>query len=79
MLAEVRRNGLARGLGDPLPGVNAFAAPVLDHAGHVALVITAMGPAGTFDPRWGSPIAKALQACAADVLKRMGFGTVKAT
>ena len=79
MLAEVRRNGLARAMGDPLPGVNAFAAPVFDHAGHVALVITAMGPAGTFDPRWGSPIAKALQACAADVSKRLGFGTVQAT
>jgi DNA-binding IclR family transcriptional regulator len=79
MLAEVRRNGLARAMGDPLPGVNAFAAPVFDHAGHVALVITAMGPAGTFDPRWGSPIAKALQACATDVSKRLGFGTVEAT
>jgi DNA-binding IclR family transcriptional regulator len=79
MLAEVRRNGLARALGDPLPGVNAFAAPVFDHAGHVALVITAMGPAGTFDPRWGSPIAKALQACAAEVSKRLGFATVGAT
>jgi DNA-binding IclR family transcriptional regulator len=77
MLAEVRRNGLARAIGDPLPGVNAFAAPVFDHAGHVALVITAMGPAGTFDPRWGSPIAKALQACAADVSKRLGFGTLR--
>ncbi|MGC2776472.1 MAG: IclR family transcriptional regulator, partial [Bradyrhizobium sp.] len=47
MLAEVRAQGLARAIGDPLPGVNAFAAPVFDHAGHVALVITAMGPAGT--------------------------------
>jgi DNA-binding IclR family transcriptional regulator len=78
-LAEVRRNGLARALGDPLPGVNAFAAPVFDHAGHVVLVITAMGPAGTFDPRWVSPIAKALQACAEDVSKRLGFGTAEAT
>jgi DNA-binding IclR family transcriptional regulator len=66
-------------MGDPLPGVNAFAAPVFDHVGHVALVITAMGPAGSFDPRWGGPIAKALQACAADVSKRLGFGTVEAT
>jgi hypothetical protein len=38
-----------------------------------------MGPARTFDPRWGSLIAKALQACAADVSKRLGFGTVGVT
>jgi DNA-binding IclR family transcriptional regulator len=43
------------------------------------LVITAMGPAGTFDPRWASPIAKALQACAEEVSKRLGFGTAEAT
>ncbi len=78
MLAEVRSHGLARALGDPLPGVNAFAAPVLDHAGSVALVITAMGPAGTFDARWDSPIAGALRDCAADVSKRLGYGAVKA-
>jgi DNA-binding IclR family transcriptional regulator len=77
LLAEVRRRGLARAVGDPLPGVNAFAAPVFDHAGHVALVMTAMGPAGTFDARWESPIAKALQTGAADVSKRLGFGTAE--
>jgi len=32
MLADVRRRGLARAIGDPLPGINAFAAPVFDHA-----------------------------------------------
>lgn len=78
LLDEVRRHGLARAIGDPLPGVNAFAAPVFDHAGHVVLVITAMGPTGTFDARWGSPIAKALQACATEISKRLGFGTVEA-
>jgi DNA-binding IclR family transcriptional regulator len=77
LLAEVRRHGLARAIGDPLPGVNAFAAPVFDHAGHVALVITAMGPAGTFDVRWTSPIAQALRTSATEVSKRLGFGTVE--
>jgi DNA-binding IclR family transcriptional regulator len=77
MLAEVRRHGLARAVGDPLPGVNAFAAPVFDHAGHVALAITAMGPSGTFDARWSSPIAEALRACAADVSKRLGYGSAE--
>jgi DNA-binding IclR family transcriptional regulator len=76
MLAEVRSHGLARAIGDPLPGVNAFAAPVFDHAGYVALVITAMGPEGSFDARWDSPIAGALRACASDLSKRLGYGTV---
>jgi DNA-binding IclR family transcriptional regulator len=76
MLAEVRRHGLARALGDPLPGVNAFAAPVLDHAGHVALVITAMGPEATFDARWDGGIANALRDCVGEISKRLGHGTV---
>jgi DNA-binding IclR family transcriptional regulator len=78
MLAEVRRHGLARAMGDPLPGVNAFAAPVFDHAGHVALVITAMGPAGSFDARWDGPIAAALLDCATDASKQLGYRAPKA-
>ncbi len=77
MLAEVRAQGLARAIGDPLPGVNAFAAPVFDHAGHVALVITAMGPAGTFDADWTSPVATRLRTCAAEISKQLGHGTVQ--
>lgn len=71
-LAAVRRHGMARAVGDPLPGVNAFAAPVFDHAGHVALVITVMGPTAIFDSRWTSPIAEALRRCATEVSKRLG-------
>lgn len=78
MLAEVRRHTLARAVGDPLPGVNAFAAPVFDHSGRVALVVTAMGPEGTFDPRWDSSIATALQVCARDISKRLGQGAASA-
>jgi len=72
VLAEVRAHGLARAVGDPLPGVNAFAVPIFDHAGTVVLVITAMGPAGTFDAGWTSPIAKELRACADAVSERLG-------
>jgi DNA-binding IclR family transcriptional regulator len=79
MLNEVRSRGLARALGDPLPGVNAFAAPVFDHAGHVVLVITAMGPEGTFDADWDSAIATSLRNCASDISRQLGHGTVRAT
>jgi len=78
LLDEVRRHGLARAIGDPLPGVNAFAAPVFDHSGRVVLVITAMGPEGTFDARWDSAIATALRDVATDVSKRLGHGAAKA-
>ncbi len=78
MLAEVRKHGLARALGDPLPGVNAFAAPVFDYAGHVALVITAMGPEASFDAGWDSALANELRDCASGISKRLGYGTVRA-
>ena len=78
MLAEVRKHGLARALGDPLPGVNAFAAPVFDYAGHVALVITAMGPEAAFDAGWDSALANELRDCASGISKRLGYGTVRA-
>ncbi|WP_440210828.1 IclR family transcriptional regulator domain-containing protein [Bradyrhizobium elkanii] len=79
ILAEVRSRRLARAIGDPLPGVNAFAAPVFDHAGHVALVITAMGPEGTFDASWDSAIAAALRDCAGEISRQLGHGTARAT
>ncbi len=67
---------MARALGDPLPGVNAFAAPVFDHAGDVALVITAMGPVGSFDANWNSPIAGALRECGDTISRRLGYRDV---
>ncbi len=78
MLEEARVHGLARAIGDPLPGVNAFAAPVFDNADRVVLVITAMGPASTFDADWDSAIAKAVRNVAADVSNRLGHGASKA-
>lgn len=73
MLAEVRKHGLARAVGDPLPGVNAFAAPVFDHTGNVVLSITAMGPSGTFEAGWDSPIARALRDTTTAISERLGY------
>jgi DNA-binding IclR family transcriptional regulator len=73
VLAEVRRRKMTRAMGDPLPGVNAFAAPVFDHTGTVVLAITAMGPAGSFDANWTSPIAAAVRECADTVSQRLGY------
>jgi DNA-binding IclR family transcriptional regulator len=72
MIADVRARHLSRAVGDPLPGINAFAAPVFDHEGAVVLSVTAMGPEGTFDARWTSPVAKALLDCTNEISKRLG-------
>ena len=71
-LAEVRAIGMSRSKGETLPGVNAMAAPVFDHTGAIALVLTAIGPAGIFDIAWKAPIANALRRCAAAVSERLG-------
>ena len=76
VLTEVRRRRMARAVGDPLPGINAFAAPVFDHAGVVVLAITAMGPVGSFDANWNSPIASALRECGDTISRRLGYRDV---
>jgi DNA-binding IclR family transcriptional regulator len=73
MLADIRARHLARAVGDPLPGINAFAAPVFDHEGAVVLSVTAMGPKSSFDARWTSAIARALLDCTNDISRRLGF------
>jgi DNA-binding IclR family transcriptional regulator len=74
-VAEVREKGLARAVEKPIPGVNAFSAPVFDHSGSIALVITAIGPSHTFDADWNGPIAEELRKCAASVSMRLGFSS----
>lgn len=72
-LAEVRRRGLARVEGHPIPGINAFSAPVFDHTCSIVLAITALGPSGTFDVRWDGPLAQAVTASAETVSRRLGY------
>lgn len=71
-LDEVRTHRMARAVGHPIPGINAFCAPVFDHDGHIVLAITAMGPAGSFSPEWDGPIAQKLRACAESISARLG-------
>lgn len=69
---EVRRRGLARAVGLPIPGINAMSAPVFDANGKIVLAITAMGPAGTFDTSWNGPTARSLIECTRRVSARLG-------
>ncbi len=75
-LVEIRRRGLARALGKPMPGINAMCAPVFDHAGNIVLVITALGPAGSFDAAWDGVIAREVRGCAERVSRKLGQRTV---
>lgn len=71
--AEVRSHGVARALGRPIPGVNAFSAPAFDHEGRAALVITALGHEDNFDAEWDSVAAQGVRQAAADISMRLGF------
>src|SRR5690625_1971597 len=72
-LAHVKRRRLARARGYPLAGINAFAVPVLNHAGDILMVLTCLGPSSQFDANWNSPIAKQLKQGAAELSKKLGF------
>jgi len=72
LVAEVREHGLARAVGQPIPGINALSAPVFDHTGAMVLAVTTLGPAGSFDPAWDGPLAQALRECADGISQRLG-------
>lgn len=72
ILAEVRRERLARALGNPIPGINALSAPVFDSASNLAMAITAMGPADSFNADFEGPLACAIKACAGRISRRLG-------
>ena len=75
---DIRRRGLARAVGRPIPGINAVSAPVCDFDGRIVLAITALGPAGTFDANWDGDIAGAMRDCATGLSRRLG-ATVSAS
>ena len=72
LLAEIRANGMGRGLSTPQPGVNTLCAPVFDADGHIALVITLFGPQGVFDAAIDGPIGQMLREHADAVSQRLG-------
>jgi DNA-binding IclR family transcriptional regulator len=50
IVASVRSHGLARVMGDHIPGLNAVAAPILDVHGEAVAAVTLVGLAGGFAP-----------------------------
>lgn len=79
ILAETRAHGLARVEGELLPGIAALSAPVFDHQGEVAAVLTALGPQGSFDSSWRGAVAGKLRRAARELSHRLGHGEAAAS
>jgi DNA-binding IclR family transcriptional regulator len=73
LVSETRQHGLSRSLSQPIPGIDAFCAPVFDSAGNIVLGLLAMGPSSTFDSAWDGKVATALRRCANEVSRKLGF------
>ena len=72
LFASVRARAMAQVRGDLNPGLHGLSAPVFDHAGAIAGVISVMGPAGAIDVELDGRIARALHQWARRVSQRMG-------
>ena len=72
-VAELREHGVTRAEGKPIPGVNAFSAPVLDHDGKPVVVITALGHQDSFSADWNASAASAVRDAAAEASSRLGW------
>jgi len=70
---DVRMHGAVRAKGRPIPGINAFSAPALDHEGHPALVITALDHEDRCPVDWNSASAQAVRDAAREVSARLGW------
>jgi DNA-binding IclR family transcriptional regulator len=73
MLADVRSRGLSRIDATLVPGVAAFAAPILDYQGSVAAVLAVIGRSQEFDLRWNGAVAGPLKDLAATISRRLGY------
>lgn len=70
---DYTRHGCTRVVGRPIPGVNAFSAPVFDHDGVPVLVLTLLGHQDHFPSAWSSPMALAVKRAATEVSQRLGW------
>ncbi len=73
-IEQVRKRGMARARSDFMSGLSAFAAPILDHRGRLALVITVLDYSRDWDHRWDGPTATALLETAARISASLGHG-----
>ncbi|GGE63435.1 DNA-binding IclR family transcriptional regulator [Paenalcaligenes hominis] len=73
LLNDVRTQGAAQALGNPLPGIDAISVPVFDHSGNIVLALTSIGPTAVFDVSLDGPIAQAITTCAHKISSALGY------
>ena len=71
-LADVRKRGVARVIGQVNIAICGISVPVFDRAANIAAVLTAMGPTGSIDVTWSGSTSKALQQAAGVLTQRIG-------
>lgn len=69
---ELKKHGVCRVVGSPIPGVNAFSAPVFNLEGSLALVITLTDHQDRLPSAWNAASAAALAAAARQLTLRLG-------
>ena len=72
IVEEFRRHKVARAVGSPIPGVNAFSAPVFDLEGNPALVITVTDREDRLPEDWSCTTAQTLTEAAQELTLRLG-------
>ncbi|NIF30324.1 IclR family transcriptional regulator [Pantoea sp. Tr-811] len=70
---EYKYHRCTRAVGKPMPGVNAFSAPVFGHEGQPVLVLTLLGHQDCLPSAWSTPMATALKQAAAAISTRLGY------
>lgn len=77
IVQEARKHGVSRAVGSPIPGVNAFSAPVFDLEGNPVLVITATDSQTRLPSAWDCETANAVSGAARDLTRRLGGHPVR--
>lgn len=72
LLAQIRREGVARISGDLLVGVDALAAPLFGAGGTLAMVITVVAPHGAIDIRPEGSTSQAIRSLCRELSERLG-------
>lgn len=72
ILKQVAARGLCRISGTLVPGVAALAAPIFDHRGTVAAVLSAIGREAGLDISWKGRVAQTIRRTALELTIRLG-------
>lgn len=74
---EAREHGLSRVVGRPIPGVNAFSAPVFDFEGNLVFVVTVTDNQDRLSGEWSSPSVDIIKNAVAQISARIGGSNAK--